>query len=1074
LVAQFYSKKPLPSKGAVVGRLLSMTAICSSVVFASTVFEKPAYAQAQEQRYSITIATGPLADGLRYIQKETGAKIAFSPQQLRGASSHGVVGSLTAEEAIHRLLEGTDFVVKSDGGSLFVIAQIHFSAVETGTIYSRTAASATVDVPPIRTVATAPAEPEPVEELIVTGTRLTTGFETPTPVTVISVENLQDAAPNDIAIALKQLPSLAVSALGSSPSAGTVGGNNGQSLLNLRALGDNRSLVLLNGRRVISTNRNNSVDTNVLPQNLISRVDVVTGGASAAYGSDAVAGVINMVLDTKFVGWKGDFGGGISTYGDLPSHQASLAWGGSFANDRLHIVASTQEYEQYGTKMGQSTGRAWFDHPIGVIPNTTGKTPPANLALPNVVSSISSTGGLITNTILKGTQFLAGGTPAPFNYGTSAGPVFQAGGDGATLAFNFAATQWRFANFGHAEFELTDNTTVYAELAYSHNTVNDQANYIAQTGAQFNYTIFSGNPYLPASIQATMTANKIASFTMGRFLSEFPIAADTGNNEVFRQAFGIKGKNLFGAQDWSYDISFSHGRFEQFLAQNNTTMARQAYAAADAVINPQTGQIVCRSQFYNAAGVFVPGGTGMDPGCKPMNLFGANSVDPSTMAYTLGQYWQDLVQTQNVAQAGISGDLGDRFSFGAGPIAVAAGIEYRKEKAYQTSDPISQQHIDFTGVRGGPAAINGRLGPFRYGNPQPYQGQYDVKEGFAEIGIPLIKAAAWARSLNADLALRHTDYSTSGGVTTWKVGGDWQVVDDIRFRGSVSRDIRAPNLYELYNSATQGSQNLLYPSSSNGTTTGGIFTSSGNPNLTPERALTQTYGTVITPTFMPGFQASVDYYSIKINQAISTLSPQLTLDNCALGITQFCNNIQIIGGALFVATPYLNLNVLQNAGIDFEASYKMQLLDNPLQLTALATHITKSSTTAPGAAPLSTLGDVSSPHWRLNGQARYSVDDWSFFVQERYIGHALADATKVQGVFVDQNNVGAMFYTDLTITYNFQAFGSKSDIHLSINNLLNQDPPPVPLAPTNFIRPTNRAVYESLGRFFNLGMRFKF
>lgn len=1059
------------SSAIIIGRLMSVTAMCGTMGLIAA-YAAPAHAQAQEQRFELNIATGPLADGLRSIQAQTGAKIAFSPQQVRDASSHSVIGSFTAEEAIRRLLEGTAFAVKSDDHAIFVVSSIRSSATGIGQLFARIAAAAAAETPPATGPAPAAAVLEPMEEVVITGTRLT-GFETPTPVTVISGENLQDSAPNDVAVALKQLPSLAVSALGSNPSAGTVGGNNGQSLLNLRALGDSRSLVLLNGRRVVSTNRNNSVDTNVLPQNLISRVDVVTGGASAAYGSDAVAGVINMVLDTKFVGWKGDFGGGISTYGDLPSHQGSLAWGGSFLDGRLHIVASTAEYQQYGTKMGESNGRTWFDHAVGVIPNTTGRPGPANLALPDVVSSISTAGGLITSTILKGTQFLAGGTPAPFNYGISAGPAFQAGGDGATLAFNFAATQWRFANFGHAELALTDTATLYAELAYSHNTVNDQANYIAQTGAQFNYTIFSGNPYLPAPIQATMTANKITSFTMGRFLSEFPIAVDTGNNEVFRQAIGVKGNNLFGSQDWSYDISYSHGRFEQFLAQNNTTKARQAYAAADAVLNPQTGQIVCRSQFYNAAGVFVPGGTGLDPGCKPMNLFGVNSVDPSTMDWTLGQYWQDLVQSQTVIQFNLSGDLGDAFSFDAGPVAVATGVEYRKEAAYQISDPISQQRIDFTGVRGGPAAINGRLGPYRYGNPQPYQGAYDVKEGFVEIGIPLIKGAAMAQSLNVDVALRHTNYSTSGGVTTWKVGGDWQMVEHIRFRGSLSRDIRAPNLYELYNSATQGSQNLLYPSSANGTTTGGIATASGNTNLKPERALTQTYGTVITPAFLPGFQASVDYYSIKIDQAISTVSAQVTLDNCALGIRQFCDNVQIIGGALFVATPYLNLNVLQNAGVDFAASYRTRMFGNPLQLSVLATHITKSSTTAPGAAPLSTLGDVSSPHWRMNGQVRYSVDAWSVFVQERYIGHALADATKAEGVFVDQNDVGAMFYTDLTLTYKFEAVG-RDEIYLSINNLMNQDPPPVPLPPTNFIRPTNRAVYESLGRFFNLGLRFRF
>jgi len=201
-----------------------------------------------------------------------------------------------------------------------------------------------------------------LEEVVVTGSRLTTGFETATPVTAITTEALIQAAPVNLADSLKQLPALAASASANQTGSGTgASGSNSQNLLNLRNLGTNRNLVLLNGRRTVASNQNNSVDFNILPQNLVSRVDVVTGGASAAYGSDAVAGVVNLILDTEFVGLKGDLGAGISTFGDVPNYKASLAWGGTFAGDRLHVIASTQYARQDGTRVNEANGRDWWD-----------------------------------------------------------------------------------------------------------------------------------------------------------------------------------------------------------------------------------------------------------------------------------------------------------------------------------------------------------------------------------------------------------------------------------------------------------------------------------------------------------------------------------------------------------------------------------------------------------------------------------------------------------------------------------------------------------------------------------------
>jgi outer membrane receptor protein involved in Fe transport len=660
----------------------------------------------------------------------------------------------------------------------------------------------------------------------------------------------------------------------------------------------------------------------------------------------------------------------------------------------------------------------------------------------------------------------------PFNYGYSPSSTFTSGGDGHSFAINFASAQWRTAEFGHVEYDLSDTDVLYGELHYAKAIADDPSQLPIETGARFQYTIFSGNPFIPASIQKVMTADTIDSFTLGRYLKEYDPMHVISDIAMFRQAIGVKGSDLFDGA-WSYDVSYSRGRSRQLLSQTNMPISRNMYAAADAVINPQTGQIVCRSQYYDAAGDFVPGGTGLDPGCKPIDLFGPNSVAKETQAFTIGDAYKDLHLEQNVVSASFSGNLGEALSLGAGPVSVATGAEYRSEKAVQTVNALSTTRVDFTGIRGGPAALDGEIGPYRFFNPQPFSGEYNVKEGFLEVGIPLVKGARFAQSITTDLAARYTNYSTSGGVMTWKVGAGWQVNPDIRFRGTVSRDIRAPDLLELFNTVTQGSINVLYPSSTQGTTFPAVTFTMGNRNLSPEKALTQTYGVVLTPTFLEGLQLSADYYDIYIKDAIDIVGDQQTVDNCFANVRGFCDKVIFGNGAITILKPYLNLDVVESAGIDFEAHYNTQLFGNPLQLSLLATHLTRSQSQAAGGPLLVILGDTVDPHWRGNLSVNYKRDDWNVYVQERYIGPNLMDATKQEGVFTDQNHVPAAFYTDMTITYSVAAFGSRDQIYLTVNNVLDKMPPISLAPPTSFNRPTNRNVYDPFGRYFSMGIRFK-
>ncbi len=1058
------SKRDGRRRSAAARRLLPALALIVSTL----VPQSPAWAQSLERRFRLSIGVVSVEEALRRVQQETGVSIVFSPDQLKDRFSAGISGSLTPVQAVTGLLRGTGLTLRRNGEQL-IVTDVNPAPQIQEPLATKAAPR---EPPPSFHALARPDSAVMVEEVVVTGSRLRTGFETATPVTTIQAGTLLAAAPNNVADALSQLPALGASVVGNTNSGGASGSTNGQSLMNLRNLGANRNLVLLNGRRVIATNTQNSVDINVMPQNLVSRIDIVTGGASAAYGSDAVAGVLNLVLDTDFVGVKGEVGGGISSRYDLPNHKLSLAWGDTFAGDRLHIIASATYFNQNGTRIGDHMGRPWWDVQKSLIPNTTGSGP-QNLIVDNLKASNGSDGGLIVNTLLRGTNFVGdGAVPTPFNYGYSPGTTFTSGGDGHSFNINFANDQWRMAHFVHGEYSLTDEFRFYAEFGYSRAVADDPSQLPIETGARFQYTIYGGNPFIPASIRSVMAANGIASFNLGRYLKEYEPMHVVSKVRVFRQAVGFEGDNLFDSY-WNYDVSYSRGRSRQLLMQTNMPISRNMYAAADAVVHPVTGNIVCRSQYYDGD-IFVPGGTGFDPGCRPINLFGANSVAKELQGWTVGDAYKDLHLEQDVFAFSLSGDLGDDLGFAAGPISVATGFEYRTEKADQAVNPFSTTRVSFAGMRGGPPALNGQLGPYRFFNPQPFDGAYNVKEGFLELGIPLIHGAPWARALSADLAVRYTDYSTSGGVTTWKVGGNYQPAPDIRFRGTLSRDIRAPNLLELFNTATQGSINATYPSSAGGTTVPAVTFTMGNLNLEPEKALTQTYGVVFMPTFFEGLQLSVDYYDIKIKGAIDIVPDQQTVDNCATGVPGFCDKVIFSAGALTILKPYLNLAVVENAGFDIEAKYDIELFERPLQLSLLATHLTKSQSRAPGSVLLKTLGDTVNPRWRANLQLTYEVGAWEFYVQERFIAKNLMDATKVEGVYVDENDVPAAFYTDMTVTYDLSAFGSDSQLYLTVTNVWDKMPPISLQPPTSFNRPTNRNVYEPFGRYFNMGLRFRF
>jgi iron complex outermembrane recepter protein len=894
-----------------------------------------------------------------------------------------------------------------------------------------------------------------VDEVVVTGSLLPPGgFSAPTPITATSGEALRVAAPRNLADALNQLPAFTGSTRSENPITAATFGANGQNLLNLRGLGPSRTLILLDGRRMPASNSMGAVDINILPQGLVRRVDVVTGGASAAYGSDAVAGVVNFVLDTGLRGVKGELRGGVSTHGDVASGGGWIAAGQEGFGGRARIVVSAEFAVQDGIDADQATGRNWFDHPAGQIPNPVAGAQPATLVIPEIRNALGTYGGLIPSGPLKGTQFLPGGVSAPFNPGALVGATFASGGDGAQINIAFTPDQQRETAFARGEFDATPHVTLFADALYAHRRVGSGLFINPHTGAANQFTIFRDNAFLPPDVLARMVAANVASIPLGRYERDFPLVEIVDIGDVARVSGGAKGELRGG---WRYDVSLAYGRTDQELRENNLSINRRLYAAADAVRDPSTGRIVCRSTLF-----------GLDPGCVPLNLFGEGSPSADAIRYVTGDSVKYLTLQQTVAAATLKGALPARLSLGAGQIALAGGIEWRRETADQTVDPLSPLTTDVTGIRGAPASQQGRPGSFNFFNPLPLSGAYEVAEAFAEAGLPVLRDRPFARALDLNGAVRLTRYSQTGAVTTWKAGANHSITDALSLRVTRSRDIRGPNILELFNPATQNSNNQVF----HGVTTPALIISSGNPDLRPEKADTLTFGAVGHP--MAGLQLSLDYYRIAIRDAIGSLTAERTVLECESGNQLLCGQITTTpAGTLIIRTRGLNLNLQETAGYDFEAALAGEWRGGVATLRLLVNHTVEDFIQPPGSARIEQLNQPISPRWRGVLQARYQRGDWGLFGQVRYLDRARFDPTLVDSANTNDNQAPAVAYLDATATWRPPAAGDRAETFVTVTNLFDQKPPVVTANPTTFSTPTSPA-YDRIGRYLTAGVRFKF
>ncbi|HTK36763.1 MAG TPA: TonB-dependent receptor [Caulobacteraceae bacterium] len=923
-----------------------------------------------------------------------------------------------------------------------------------------------------------------VESVVVTATRIqTNGYTAPTPVTVAPVAQLMQTTPSNIPDALNKLPQFAGSGQntsnGNGPSSGAITTFTGN-FLNLRNMGVIRTLILLDGRRVPPTALNGTVDTNSLPEALVQRVDVVTGGASAVYGSDAVTGVVNYILDTHYTGLKMLAQKGISDYGDAPSLKVGVTFG-SKVFDRGHFVFSAEHYQYAGVK--DLSARPY----TAGMPTLSGTGTAANpyTISTNVRIATSSFGGLVRTGPFAGQQFVGTGVLAPFNPGTpTATTGINQGGDGAYLAGTELVFPLRTDKvFGRFEYDFADNVTGFWQINFSESGA---ANYHRGGTGPSALAIFSGNPYLPANAQAALTAGNVASFVMNRQSADLGLMS-TANQFVNALNFtaGFKGK-LFDRFNW--ETYYTHGDARLRARRDDNINNVKFLAALDAVRDPATNNIVCRVTLTNP---------GLYPGCAPINMFGVGNQSAASLAYIFSSTNFQVLNKMDDYAGSISGDVLNAW---AGPLSASLNFEYRKQSYGQTTnnDPtIPFSLANYPGVRLG----TGGTAPtslYSSDSQGPQNGHQSVWEFGGEAALPLLKDFTAVKRLDLTGAARYTNYSTSGVVWSWKVGLNYEPFDDLRIRYTESRDIRAPSLNDLYASSAQGGVALADPHTGlNGNVT---LLSGGNRNLVPEIARTTTIGAVYRPSWFPRFQMSVDYFNIDMQNAISTITGNqtATLAECEAsgGTSPLCALIvrplpfsdhSAANYPTTVFTTLLNVSSQFTHGVDVEASYRLNFADfapaipGALDFRLLYTYqpVLKSRVT-PSSPVINAAGTSTPPGGGLAKHRAtlllgYTAGPFSLNWQTRYSSPVIQNSSPF--LVYANPNLPSYMISDANVAYRFKVAGHDLQASVAVSNLFNKTPRPSPSTAFTASPGQNPAAVpgdDLVGRYYTFTLRAQY
>jgi outer membrane receptor protein involved in Fe transport len=996
-------------------------------------------------------------------------------------------------------------LLSSVGRGAFALAAM----MATVSAAAQTAAPGNTDNVPIPADPSAqtPADASNGEEIIVTGTRIRRpDFDSPSPIVSLNAATIQQSGTTNLTDFLTGFPALQGSSTSADNSGSGAGiGATGLNLLNLRNLGTERTLVLVDGRRhVASVPGSQAIDINTIPTDLVERVDVLTGGVSAIYGADGVTGVVNFVLKKNFEGLTARGQAGISEFGDAGKRFISVTAGKNFADGRGN-VAVAYEYAEEDRLQARDRSRLRGSNLTAFYRNPAdpefkaGYTGGASNGIPDNIptndvryNDTAREGGIDVDFDGQPDYIVDGtGRLVPFSLGTVLRPGFSQGGSGTRVADysnDLLPDIRRHVVNAIAHYDVSPALTIFAEGKYA----NNKAYSLGQPSFDYYLLVEDGNPYLPAGLPDLGNGGVLVTrdnFDIGQ-------RGERITRETYRGVVGVRGDLNPNA---NYEVSYTFGQSNITNNYIADTYNDRFYAAIDAVRNPANGQITCRvnldpnwtpNQPYASRESFDP--TTFQPGeCVPINLFGDGAPSQAALDFVRANTTNRSRLRQHVATGVLSGDFGQVFKLPGGPVGFALGAEYRKEESRFIPDAISAQGLTFGNALG------------------REEGEFDVKEGFAELNAPLLRDLPFAHRLSVGAAIRFSDYSTIGNTTTWKFDGTYAPVRDITFNGTYSKAVRAPNIGELFSGRSQTFAFITDPCDAselqNGTASRaancqallsglGVANpaqyvdarstnisgfSGGNANLSEEEATTWTAGAVVQPRFIPGLSVRADWYDINLRGAINTVTPsevarlcvdQATIDNV------FCQSITRTSTASataqpgnitsFVVTPQ-NVARFSTAGLDINLNYtydtgsfgrfNLRLIGNYLdKLEFIGT---------PGADVTDSRGEASAPKYTVNGDLTWSMDhvtinyglSW-FDKTLRYSN--LTNASNPDVVADEYKYLKQLWqhdiYASFDATERFQFYGG-------VNNVFGQRPD----------IGTDTYPVPSIGRYFFAGARVK-
>ena len=939
---------------------------------------------------------------------------------------------------------------------------------------------------------------ESIDEIVVTGTRIArTGAEQVSATAVLGSEEFALTTAINVEQVLNTLPQVIPATTQNSNNPG-----GGVATVNLRNIGTQRTLVLVNSRRYMSYNADGVVDLNTIPAALIERVEVVTGGRSAVYGSDAIAGVVNFVMKRDFEGVEMTGTYRVDEEGDAPQYDINATIGGNFADDRGNVVVNVgyTERDPMTADKRDFTEVSFSQGADGLFPGGSSLIPQLRLGVAGLNAGLGLPAGSV--------KFGPDGSASLY--------------DSTNDLFNFApdnyliVPQERWLASAMARYEINDHARPYIEAAVVNNLITAQlaATPIGNTtpgmAAQGGLRVHAYSPFLAPDVRAALQAidatdanpgdGYVNTTGFGKRLNDVGPRAVIDDRNAYRIVAGIEG-DVVG--DWAYDAYYMHAR-------TRTTQTQEGNVAISRFLAGTATRFTDGTNFsalpFNQAGLPNDGAgelvcaAGASASCAPVNIYGEGTMSAQAARFlSIGTINAFLAETEIVSASVANGNLWD---LGAGPMGVAIGVEYRDEFASFQPDQFLS---------------SGDVAGFNAG--QPTEGGFNLTEYFGEVVVPLLADMPLAHSLEANAAVRYSDYSNDvGSVTTWATGLAWGPIEDLRFRAQYQRAIRGPSVNELFQGTTVSFDGASDPCQTAAAASAGALrdaciatgvpaavvgtafgsgstsfpgTRGGNENLIEETSDTYTVGFVLQPSFLPNFSMSVDYYNIEIDDIIARVGTQNIVELCYLrNISSYCSQVVRDGAGEFQSFSDLNQNAasLETDGLDLVANYRWDLgfgafgnNGSTLDLQLFGTYVLNNDYYPVVGVDLlnecaGTFGrncGAPDPEWRHSLRTTWSTGPLDLSLLWRYMDSVTDDDPNT--VYATAEKIDSESYFDLTGRY---AVTDNLSLTLMVQNLTdNNDPTPLASQQqggNGQQSNTYPAAYDVIGRTWALQATLKF